>query len=58
MTLDFIGNDYLAQIMCLSDGYVLTIRQKRSNWFKRRRFKTAGEAQDEMWRYDTKWRVI
>jgi hypothetical protein len=57
MRLDFTGNDYLAQILQLDDGFMLTIRQKRGPWFKRRRFHTVGEAQDEMWRYDSRWKV-
>ena len=57
MALDFIGNDYLATILQLEDGYILTIRQKRGRWFKRRRFDSVGDVQNEMWRYDTKWRV-
>lgn len=57
MRLDFTGNDYLAQILQLDDGFMLTIRQKKGHWFKRRRFHTVGEAQDEMWRYDSRWKV-
>jgi hypothetical protein len=58
MTLTFVGNDYIAEITALEDGFMLTIRQKRSRWFKRRRYATVRDTQDEMWRYDSKWKVV
>lgn len=58
IALDFAGNDYTATILPLGDGFMLTLRQKRSRWFKRRRFETVGDMQDEMWRYDNRWKVV
>lgn len=58
MALNFTGSDYLAEILQLESGYMLTIRQKRSRWFKRRRYDSVGAAQDEMWRYDRRWKIV
>lgn len=57
MALNFVGNDYMAEILQLEDGYMLTIRMRGTRWFRRRRFETVGDAQDEMWRYSTRWKV-
>lgn len=49
---------WTAQIAPLSDGYMLTVRDRRGKVFRRRRYPVYNDAVMAMWQLGAKWEQV
>jgi hypothetical protein len=57
-TTSYVGDGFRAEIMRLRSGFVLTIRDSHGHIVRRRKKSTFKVANDEMWRFSNRWRVV